>query len=294
MPQRWLALPEGDAPAIDGARVALVTDAAALPFPEASLDLVVLPHTLELSADPHQVLREVERVLVPEGWCSPASIPRACGPAPGARAPCSGWAGARVRTCPRRKEFIGRPPARLVAIAELQMRPCGYNARGAHRQMAAPPALDDRAGAGGRSLVRCVTTAVRGGGMRLLGPASAAPRAGHGAGPWSTGSGAEALAVARGGHGHRAFFFFDGAFFGPRGDLPMAPARAIPPRRLGRLSEPGHEKTVGRRARHHEQPHGTHGVIQALSALKAPSGCFAWTAIRAQGHHRMDPAGRAG
>ena len=48
-------------------RVALVTDAAALPFPPASLDLVVLPHTLELSADPHQVLREVERVLVPEG-----------------------------------------------------------------------------------------------------------------------------------------------------------------------------------------------------------------------------------
>ena len=40
-------------------RVALVTDAAALPFPPASLDLVVLPHTLELSADPHQVLRRV-------------------------------------------------------------------------------------------------------------------------------------------------------------------------------------------------------------------------------------------
>ncbi len=34
---------------------------------EASLDLVVLPHTLEFSADPHHVLREVERVLVPEG-----------------------------------------------------------------------------------------------------------------------------------------------------------------------------------------------------------------------------------
>jgi SAM-dependent methyltransferase len=47
--------------------VALVTNAAALPFPEASLDLLVLPHTLELSADPHHVLREVERVLVPEG-----------------------------------------------------------------------------------------------------------------------------------------------------------------------------------------------------------------------------------
>lgn len=51
----------------DGPRVALVTNAAALPFPAASLDLVVLPHTLELSADPHHVLREVERVLVPDG-----------------------------------------------------------------------------------------------------------------------------------------------------------------------------------------------------------------------------------
>ena len=89
MPHRWLALPEEmlnaqdvpTEPAIDSnavigstveassaiPRVALVTNAAALPFPEASLDLVVLPHTLELSADPHHVLREVERVLVPEG-----------------------------------------------------------------------------------------------------------------------------------------------------------------------------------------------------------------------------------
>lgn len=88
MPHRWLALPEemlyaeGVSPAAAGdfqsssasaeeavsvPPVALVTNAAALPFPEASLDLVVLPHTLELSADPHHVLREVERVLVPEG-----------------------------------------------------------------------------------------------------------------------------------------------------------------------------------------------------------------------------------
>ena len=39
----------------------------ALPFAENSLDLVVLPHSLELNADPHATLREVERVLVPEG-----------------------------------------------------------------------------------------------------------------------------------------------------------------------------------------------------------------------------------
>lgn len=38
-----------------------------LPFASGSLDLVVLPHVLEFSAHPHRVLREVERVLVPEG-----------------------------------------------------------------------------------------------------------------------------------------------------------------------------------------------------------------------------------
>lgn len=38
-----------------------------LPFTSASLDLVLLPHVLEFSPQPHQVLREVERVLVPEG-----------------------------------------------------------------------------------------------------------------------------------------------------------------------------------------------------------------------------------
>ena len=46
---------------------AMVTDAGALPFPANSLDLLVLPHTLELNLDPHATLREVERVLVPEG-----------------------------------------------------------------------------------------------------------------------------------------------------------------------------------------------------------------------------------
>ena len=48
-------------------RLALACDFDALPFPNASLDLLVLPHALELARDPHQALREVERVLVPEG-----------------------------------------------------------------------------------------------------------------------------------------------------------------------------------------------------------------------------------
>ena len=38
-----------------------------LPFASESLDLVVLPHVLEFAADPHQILREVDRVLRPEG-----------------------------------------------------------------------------------------------------------------------------------------------------------------------------------------------------------------------------------
>ncbi len=39
----------------------------ALPFPQDTIDLIVMPHTLEFSHDPHQVLREVYRVLISEG-----------------------------------------------------------------------------------------------------------------------------------------------------------------------------------------------------------------------------------
>lgn len=38
-----------------------------LPFQSASIDLLLLPHVLEFSEDPHQTLRDAERVLVPEG-----------------------------------------------------------------------------------------------------------------------------------------------------------------------------------------------------------------------------------
>jgi len=55
---------EGVAPEVG---ISLRCDFEALPFPSNSLDLVVLPHALELARDPHDTLREVERVLVPEG-----------------------------------------------------------------------------------------------------------------------------------------------------------------------------------------------------------------------------------
>ena len=42
-------------------------DAEELPFGCCSLDLVILPHVLEFHPHPHQILREVVRVLRPEG-----------------------------------------------------------------------------------------------------------------------------------------------------------------------------------------------------------------------------------
>jgi SAM-dependent methyltransferase len=66
MPHKWLALSEAQA-AESLLKPDLICDFSALPFEENSLDLVVLPHSLELNVDPHTTLREVERVLVPEG-----------------------------------------------------------------------------------------------------------------------------------------------------------------------------------------------------------------------------------
>lgn len=77
MPHRWLAIDSVvplklsdtfDALPTGFARApAFVADPAALPFAPVSLDLLAMPHTLEMSADPHAALREAERVLVPEG-----------------------------------------------------------------------------------------------------------------------------------------------------------------------------------------------------------------------------------
>jgi SAM-dependent methyltransferase len=45
----------------------VAADPRHLPLASQSMDLVVLPHVLEFSSDPHQILREAERVLMPEG-----------------------------------------------------------------------------------------------------------------------------------------------------------------------------------------------------------------------------------
>jgi ribonuclease HI/SAM-dependent methyltransferase len=46
---------------------ALAADPMQLPLASQSVDLVALPHALESTVDPHLVLREAERVLMPEG-----------------------------------------------------------------------------------------------------------------------------------------------------------------------------------------------------------------------------------
>ncbi|MDQ2820487.1 MAG: class I SAM-dependent methyltransferase [Pseudomonadota bacterium] len=72
MPNKWqaaTALSSGATlPGAPGGRqISVALDFEELPFASQSLDLVVLPHVLEFAAEPHQVLREVERVLIPEG-----------------------------------------------------------------------------------------------------------------------------------------------------------------------------------------------------------------------------------
>ncbi len=71
MPHRWQlfswAAPAETHQELPWVPCDLVAEGAALPFEANSLDLVVMPHTLELCADPHDTLREVERVLMPEG-----------------------------------------------------------------------------------------------------------------------------------------------------------------------------------------------------------------------------------
>lgn len=78
MPHRWLAVDQLSMPSAAEAltdlevptllnRVTLRCRVDALPMKSSSIDLVVMPHTLELTQDPHATLREVERVLVPDG-----------------------------------------------------------------------------------------------------------------------------------------------------------------------------------------------------------------------------------
>jgi SAM-dependent methyltransferase len=82
MPHRWLASDTLDVPEAQfipppadlgistlplKVPVGVHCCAEALPFASGSLDLIVMPHTLEMAADPHLALAEATRCLVPDG-----------------------------------------------------------------------------------------------------------------------------------------------------------------------------------------------------------------------------------
>lgn len=153
-----------------GATVA--ADPLQLPLETGSMDLVVLPHTLETHTDPHQVLREAERVLRPEGHLVISGFN-----------PLSLW---RIR-----QMFLrGTPPApwdaRFISLFQLRdwLRLLGFELTGGRFGCYAPPftrpewlarfGFMEKAGdrwwpiAGGVYVVRAIK---RVHGMRLLTPA---------------------------------------------------------------------------------------------------------------------------
>lgn len=59
IPSRWIIGQTG--------KTDVRCDLHELPFAANSIDLVVMPHVLEFHDNPHQILREVERILIPDG-----------------------------------------------------------------------------------------------------------------------------------------------------------------------------------------------------------------------------------
>jgi len=150
----------------------LVGDPARLPLASQSLDLVVLPHVLEFCADPHQVLREAERVLMPEGQIV------ICGFNPISLWGLSRLIGGHRREYPWRGEFVG-----LLRLRDW-LKLLGFELNGGKFGCYAPPFVQAKwlhrfrmlelAGdrwwpiAGGVYVVRAVKRVV---GMRLVTPA---------------------------------------------------------------------------------------------------------------------------
>ena len=123
----------------------------------------------EFYDDPHQILREVERILIPEGRsCSPASTLFAVGPAP---PPAGAW-----RQFPWLGQYLSATPTGLAAAARLRggasalRLPC--SAVPQRNGCAAGPGWNRRASAAGRPAARVyVLRAIkRVHGMRLILP----------------------------------------------------------------------------------------------------------------------------
>lgn len=53
---------------LEGEGLQVIADAYQLPFAAKSVDACLLTHTLSYADDPHRMLREVDRVLIDDGW----------------------------------------------------------------------------------------------------------------------------------------------------------------------------------------------------------------------------------
>jgi len=147
-------------------------DPVHLPIASASIDLVVLPHVLEFSENPHQILREAERVLMPEGQLVVAGFN-----------PLSLWGAKRALSRRRRSEYPWRGD--FIGLLRLRdwLKLLGFELNGGKFGCYAPPFRQapwlhgwrfmERAGdrwwpiAGGVYVVRAVKRVA---GMRLVMP----------------------------------------------------------------------------------------------------------------------------
>ena len=151
---------------------AVAADPLQLPLASQSVDLVALPHVLEFHPNPHEVLREAERVLMPEGQVVISGFNTA-----------SLWRARQLFT----SRHAGVPwDARFIGLLRLRdwLRVLGFELNGGKFGCYAPPfqqkawlerfAFMDKAGArwwpllGGIYVVRAVK---RVHGMRLVTPA---------------------------------------------------------------------------------------------------------------------------
>lgn len=150
----------------------------ALPFETQSVDLVVLPHAFECTDAPHNVLREVERVLVPEGRVVISGFN-----------PWSLW-GARHRM-PGMEPWLPHPPGAQVSLPRLKdwFKLLSFEFDNSRYGCYAPACRTDKWlrrwhfmetygqrwwGLGGAVYVAAAVKRVAG--MRLIGPAWKAPR----------------------------------------------------------------------------------------------------------------------
>jgi SAM-dependent methyltransferase len=161
MPRRWVA-GQGE-----GCAVRCALDR--LPFPAASLDLLVLPHTLDFHPAPHDVLREAERTLVPGGRLVLTGFN-----------PWSAWGAVRLarrwRGMPWQGRFVG--PARVRDwLALLGFEPVDAGIEGylppSQRALGARLVRPDEDGLRWPlcGALYCLEAVKRVQGMRLIGPA---------------------------------------------------------------------------------------------------------------------------